>query len=96
MAQAQRAQECVEEIYPLSPSQQGMLMVVLLAGMSIPLSVGGWGPREAAGVLAAVLVGAPAATGLAVAAGYGLLATASVLPGFVALVIPMGGSGRRR
>ena len=72
------------------------LGLVLLAGMSIPLSVGGWGPREAAGVLAAVLVGAPAATGLAVAAGYGLLATVSVLPGFVALVIPMGGSGRRR
>jgi uncharacterized membrane protein YbhN (UPF0104 family) len=56
-----------------------------LAGMAIPLNLGGWGPREAAGAIAATLVGAPAEVGLAVAAGYGLLSTISVLPGFLAL-----------
>jgi hypothetical protein len=69
----------------------GVLMtlgVVQLAGMSVPLSIGGWGPREAAGALAASLVGVHPAVGIAMAAGYGLLATVSALPGFVALVIP--------
>jgi uncharacterized membrane protein YbhN (UPF0104 family) len=56
-----------------------------LAGMAIPLNLGGWGPREAAGALTAALVGAPAEVGVAIAAGYGLLSTISVLPGFLAL-----------
>ena len=70
------------------PGVVATMGLVLLAGMAIPLSLGGWGPREAAGALAAVLVGAPPAVGVAVAAGYGLLATVSVLPGFLTLVIP--------
>ena len=57
----------------------------MLAGMAIPLNVGGWGPREAAGAFAAMLVGVPPAVGVAYAAGYGLLATVSVLPGFLIL-----------
>lgn len=81
---------------PEGPGVVATLGLVVLAGMSLPLSLGGWGPREAAGALAALLVGAPAATGVAVAAGYGLLATISVLPGFVALVIPKERWGRRR
>jgi glycosyltransferase 2 family protein len=68
----------------------------LLAGMAVPLNLGGWGPREAAGALAALLVGAPPAVGVAVAAGYGLLSTVSVLPGFVILAIPgLAGAVRR-
>ncbi|HEY7044699.1 MAG TPA: lysylphosphatidylglycerol synthase transmembrane domain-containing protein [Nocardioidaceae bacterium] len=62
--------------------------LVLLAGMSIPLNIGGWGPRETAGALVAPLVGAHPATGIAVAAGYGVLAAVSVLPGFLALALP--------
>jgi hypothetical protein len=62
-----------------------VLSVSLLAGMAIPLSLGGWGPREGAGALGAIAVGLPAAVGVTVAAGYGLLAMVSVLPGFVAL-----------
>jgi glycosyltransferase 2 family protein len=63
------------------------LGLALLAGMAVPLNLGGWGPREAAGALAALLVGAEPEVGVAVAAGYGLLSTVSVLPGFVVLVL---------
>lgn len=79
-----------------SPRVLLTLGVVLLAGMSVPLSIGGWGPREAAGAIAASLVGVDPALGLAMAAGYGLLSTVSVLPGFVALVIPTAVADRMR
>jgi glycosyltransferase 2 family protein len=59
--------------------------LVVLAGMALPLNIGGWGPREAAGALAAAFLGVPATAGVTVAAGYGLLATVSVLPGFLVL-----------
>jgi len=64
------------------------LGLMLLAGMAVPLNIGGWGPREAAAAFAATVVGAHAAEGVSVAVGYGLLATVSVLPGFFALVAP--------
>jgi glycosyltransferase 2 family protein len=67
------------------PGVVAALGLALLAGTAVPLNLGGWGPREAAGALAAVMVGVPPAVGLAFAAGYGLLATVSVLPGFVVL-----------
>lgn len=73
---------------PAGPGVLAALGLALLAGMAIPLSLGGWGPREAAGALAALVVGVPPEVGVAVAAGYGLLATVSVLPGFFALAIP--------
>jgi uncharacterized membrane protein YbhN (UPF0104 family) len=74
-----------------------VLTLALLAGMAVPLSLGGWGPREGAGAVAAMLIGIPAAEGVAVAAGYGLLAMVSVLPGFVALGnLPQAGAARRR
>jgi glycosyltransferase 2 family protein len=64
------------------------LGVVQLAGMSVPLSIGGWGPREAAGAIAASLVGVDPSVGLAMAAGYGLLTFVAVLPGFLAVALP--------
>jgi uncharacterized membrane protein YbhN (UPF0104 family) len=71
------------------PGVVAAIGLALLAGMAVPLNLGGWGPREAAGALAAALVGASPAVGVAFAAGYGLLVTASVLPGFLLL----GGTG---
>ena len=81
------------------PGGIGVLMtlgVVQLAGMSVPLSIGGWGPREAAGALAASLVGVAPSAGIAMAAGYGLLTMVAVLPGFVALLIPTAAPSRTR
>lgn len=79
------------------PGVVAALGVALLAGMAIPLNLGGWGPREAAGALAAVVVGVPPEVGVAYAAGYGLLATVSVLPGFLMLghLVRPGGAFRR-
>jgi hypothetical protein len=81
------------------PGGLGVLVtlgVIQLAGMSVPLSIGGWGPREAAGAVAASLVGVAPTAGIAMAAGYGLLTTVSVLPGFIATVIPTVASTRTR
>jgi glycosyltransferase 2 family protein len=81
------------------PGGIGVLMtlgVVQLAGMSVPLSIGGWGPREAAGALAASVVGVAPSAGIAMAAGYGLLTMVAVLPGFVALLIPTAAASRTR
>jgi len=71
------------------PGVVAAIGLALLAGMAVPLNIGGWGPREAAGALAAALVGASPTVGVAFAAGYGLLTTVSVLPGFLLL----GGAG---
>jgi hypothetical protein len=59
--------------------------VLGLAGMSVPVGVGGWGPREGATTLAAMAHGLPAATGFTISLGYGLLALVSALPGAVVL-----------
>lgn len=68
-----------------NPGAVAALGMALLAGTAVPLNLGGWGPREAAGALAAVMVGVSAEIGVAFAAGFGLLAIVSVLPGFVIL-----------
>lgn len=60
--------------------------VLGLAGMSVPVGVGGWGPREGITTLAAMAHGLPAGTGFAISIGYGLLALISALPGAVVLV----------
>ena len=64
-----------------------VLAAVCLAGMSIPLSLGGWGPREGVAALAFIMVGYPGALGLEVSVGYGLLALVSVLPGAALLLV---------
>ncbi|MEX5295885.1 lysylphosphatidylglycerol synthase domain-containing protein [Kocuria sp. CPCC 205268] len=60
--------------------------VLGLAGMSVPVGVGGWGPREGITTLAAMAHGLSAGTGFAISIGYGLLALVSALPGAVVLV----------
>lgn len=57
------------------------LAVVVLLAASLPLNLAGWGPREGAAAWAFGVVGVGAATGVAVAATYGVLALAAVLPG---------------
>lgn len=64
-----------------------ILAAITLAGMSIPLNVAGWGPREGAAALGFVLLGHGAALGVGVSIGYGLLALVSVLPGGLVLLL---------
>ncbi len=71
------------------------LAAVTLAGMSIPLNWGGWGPREGAAALVFPLFGSSAEVGVAVAFTYGILALVSVLPGAAILITRGVGAGRR-
>ena len=61
--------------------------ILALLVMSLPLSLGGWGPREAVTALAFGVAGMGSQTGLTVSVVYGLLALVSSLPGAVVLVI---------
>ncbi|MDO5627644.1 MAG: lysylphosphatidylglycerol synthase domain-containing protein [Mobilicoccus sp.] len=67
-----------------------------LAGMSVPVNVAGWGPREGAASLAYDLVGLGGAAGFTTSIGYGLLALVSVTPGLVVLVTGLVSTGRTR
>jgi uncharacterized membrane protein YbhN (UPF0104 family) len=62
-----------------------LLMLVQTAG-SIPLSVGGWGPREGAAAWVFAAAGLGAATGVTVATLYAVLMLAAVTPGAVLLL----------
>jgi hypothetical protein len=57
-----------------------LLMVVQIAA-GIPLSIGGWGPREGAAAWAFAAAGLGAATGVTVATLYAVLMLAAVSPG---------------
>lgn len=63
------------------------LLVLALLAMSLPLNVGGWGPREAATAVGFGLVGFGAAQGLATAVVYGVLCLVACLPGGVILLV---------
>jgi glycosyltransferase 2 family protein len=70
------------------PASAGELMVaavIAVLASSIPLSLGGWGPREAAAAFAFGAAGLGAAAGIAAATAYGVLSLIALAPG--ALVI---------
>ncbi|QBI56558.1 lysylphosphatidylglycerol synthase transmembrane domain-containing protein [Streptomonospora litoralis] len=60
-------------------------MLVALLAMSVPVGVGGWGPRESAAALGFAAVGLGAEAGLGTAVVYGVLALVSSLPGALVL-----------
>lgn len=60
---------------------------VALAGMSVPVGVGGWGIREMASAWSFTLSGLSSADGIRVSVGYGVLALASTVPGAVILAL---------
>ena len=65
---------------PGSPHPLGQLLplvTVALLAMSVPLTVGGWGPREAVAAVAFAAVGLDPGQGLATAVVYGVLALIS-------------------
>jgi uncharacterized membrane protein YbhN (UPF0104 family) len=57
------------------------LLLLALLAMTLPLNVGGWGPREGASALAFSAAGLGAAQGLTVAVVYGMFALVASLPG---------------
>jgi glycosyltransferase 2 family protein len=59
------------------------LALLVLAAMSVPTSIGGWGPREGAAAAAFAAAGLGAATGVVTAVVYGVMVTVSVLPGLL-------------
>ncbi|GAB2850080.1 lysylphosphatidylglycerol synthase transmembrane domain-containing protein [Streptomyces deserti] len=72
------------------------LAVLALLAMSLPLNVGGWGPREGVTAWAFGAAGLGAGKGLAVAVVYGVLSLVASLPGVVVLVARWYGGLRAR
>lgn len=72
----------------------GLALVALAAG-SLPINVGGWGPREAASATAFGAIGLGAGAGVAASAAFGVLAIVAVLPGAVVLIADRVGTAHR-
>ncbi len=70
------------------------LAVLALLAMTLPLNIGGWGPREGVTAWAFGAAGLGAGTGLGVAAVYGVLSLVASLPGAVVLVVRWYGGTR--
>jgi uncharacterized membrane protein YbhN (UPF0104 family) len=71
----------------VTPDRMLVLALVVLLGASIPLNVGGWGPREGVAGWAFALAGLGAAAGVAASTLFGILTIVSVLPGAIAMVV---------
>jgi uncharacterized membrane protein YbhN (UPF0104 family) len=63
-----------------------LAMLVLLA-MTVPLSIGGWGPREGVAAWAFGAAGLGLDNGVAAAAAYGVMSFVATLPGVLVLLI---------
>ncbi|MBU2664363.1 flippase-like domain-containing protein [Actinoplanes bogorensis] len=63
------------------------LMLLALLAMSLPLNIGGWGPREAVTAWAFGAAGLSATQGLTTAVVYGVFAFAAALPGAAVLLV---------
>ncbi len=72
------------------------LALLALIAMSVPLNVGGWGPREGVTAWSFAAAGLGASQGLTVAVVYGVLSFAASLPGVLVLVGRWYGSLRAR
>ena len=68
------------------PLQMLTLAFVILLGASIPLNIGGWGPREGVAGWAFALAGFGASAGVAASTLFGILAIISVAPGAIVTV----------
>ncbi|HEY2642331.1 MAG TPA: lysylphosphatidylglycerol synthase transmembrane domain-containing protein [Galbitalea sp.] len=63
------------------------LALVILLGASIPLNIGGWGPREGVAGWAFAVAGFGASAGVAASTLFGVLAFISVAPGAIITVV---------
>ena len=62
------------------------LTLLVLAAMTVPTSIGGWGPREGAAAAVFGAAGLGAATGVAAAVVYGVMVAVSTLPGLLVVL----------
>jgi hypothetical protein len=62
-------------------------MLLALLAMSLPVNIGGWGPREGVTAWAFGAAGLSATQGLTIAVAYGLFAFVAALPGAVVLIM---------
>lgn len=69
------------------PSELALVALIVLGAAAIPLSVGGWGPREAVAASAFALAGLGAGAGLAASTAFGTVTAIAVAPGAVALLV---------
>jgi len=72
------------------------LALLILLAMTMPITVGGWGPREGAAAWAFGAAGLGAGAGVATAVVYGVLALVANLPGALVLAAELAGAGNRR
>jgi uncharacterized membrane protein YbhN (UPF0104 family) len=78
------------------PARLLPLALLILLAMAVPVTVGGWGPREGVAAWAFGAAGLGAAAGLATAVAYGVLALVANLPGAVVLAADLAARGHRR
>lgn len=76
------------------PQRLAAVALIAVLAASIPLNIGGWGPRETAAAWAFTAAGLGAATGLAASTAFGVLAMIAVAPG--AAVVAASALRRRR
>jgi uncharacterized membrane protein YbhN (UPF0104 family) len=85
-----------------SPAQFAPVAMLVLLAMSVPVNVGGWGPREGMAAWAFAAAGLGANQGVATATAYGVMGLFAALPGGVVLAtdrirrarLPSPGGGR--
>ena len=70
-----------------SPRELIGLATIALAAASLPLNIGGWGPREAVSASAFAVIGLGAGAGLAASTAFGILTIIAVLPGAVFMIV---------
>jgi uncharacterized membrane protein YbhN (UPF0104 family) len=68
------------------PAQLASLAFIILLGASIPLNIGGWGPREGVAGWAFAVAGFGASAGVAAATLFGVLAIIAFVPGALVMV----------
>jgi len=72
---------CLAVGVPAPLEQVIAVALITVLAASIPLNVGGWGPREGAAAGAFAALGLGAATGIAASTAFGMLAMIAVVPG---------------
>lgn len=65
------------------PAQLLTLAVIVLLAASLPLNIGGWGPREGVAGWAFAMAGLGASAGVSAATLYGILAVLAIAPGAI-------------